>query len=69
VKSPALTKSEFESLRVSIKDTRHGSVTETAAKMGVTEQTVKNQRTSAYRKLGVHSLLEAGLVLGLIRRV
>jgi DNA-binding NarL/FixJ family response regulator len=38
---------------------RTGSVHATAAELGCAEQTVKNQMHSAYRALGVHSLLGA----------
>ena len=40
---------------------------ETAAALGLSEQTVKNHLTNAYRQLGVHNLTGAFIALGWLK--
>lgn len=58
-----LSNREWIVLREALKGEGNKAV---AYKLGVSEQTIKNQLSDAYRKLGVDTLLEAGWASGLL---
>ena len=45
---------------------RFGRVRRVAIELDLAEQTVKNRRCTAFKKLGVHSLIEAAQKLGVM---